>query len=91
MAEDKRGYSTKRSQAALAELDGRNGIWSEAHWCFQGGMSHVTFGKLEPKPKLVRVGRLVRITESPAAYFERIRWEQAAAQRNDSREPARVE
>lgn len=71
----------KRNAEVRAELDGRNGIWSIEQWCRQFGISDPTFYSLDPKPHSVRVGaRLRRITESPAAYSERLRatTEQAA-------------
>lgn len=62
----------------LYELDGRNGIWAIPPWCAQYGCSEPYYYKLSVRPKEVRIGRKVRILESPAAYLERLREMQSA-------------
>ena len=56
----------------LFAIDGRHGVWSVPAWCAQYGCSEPFFYKLPVRPRLARVGRLVRIIESPAQYLERV-------------------
>jgi hypothetical protein len=66
----------------LFQIDGRNGVWSIAAWCAQFGCSEPFFHALKPKPREVRIGkRKIRITESPAAFAERMRRAQAKKKR----------
>jgi hypothetical protein len=70
----------KRNAEVLGALDGRNGVWSIGAWCMQTGMSHVTFGHLDPPPHFTKIGRLKRITESPRDYLDRVRQLQTGKQ-----------
>jgi len=55
-------------------LDGSAGVWSIEAWCRQFGVSEAYYHALDPKPRFVKLShRKVRITESPAAYAERLR------------------
>ncbi|MCC7079474.1 MAG: hypothetical protein IT530_02285 [Burkholderiales bacterium] len=57
----------------LFAIDGRNGVWSIPAWCAQFGCSEPYYYALNPRPREVRLGRKVRLTESPAGYLERVR------------------
>jgi len=57
----------------LFAIDGRHGVWSIPAWCSQYGCSEPFFYKMDIRPRSVRIGRLVRILESPAQYLERVR------------------
>jgi hypothetical protein len=63
----------------LAEIDGRNGVWSIPSWCSQFGCSEPYYYALKPQPHQVKIGRLKRITESPRDYAERVRLQTEAA------------
>ena len=70
-----------RARDPLFEIDGRNGVWSIPAWCAQYGCSEPYYYNLKPRPREVRIGRKVRITESPASYLERMRKMQERARR----------
>jgi hypothetical protein len=64
-------------------LDGRAGVWDTVSWCAGAGMSVPTKLRLPIQPKQTKIGRLVRITESPQAYFDRVRELQQRAAQNE--------
>jgi hypothetical protein len=68
-----------KQKQKLFEIDGRNRIWSIPSWCQQFGCSEPSYYALDPKPHQVKINRLVRITESPADYAERMRQAQKVA------------
>lgn len=64
----------KAREHDAAKIDGTHGVWSIPEWCEQFGCSAPYFYySLKPAPRQVRLGRKVRITESPADYVERVR------------------
>jgi hypothetical protein len=58
--------SRKRPEAA------GNGVWDLRPWCDQFGIALSTFYTLKTKPRSTRVGRLLKIIESPADYAQRL-------------------
>jgi hypothetical protein len=58
--------SRKRPEAA------GNGVWDLRPWCDQFGIAISTYYTLKAKPRSTRVGRLLKIIESPADYAQRI-------------------
>jgi hypothetical protein len=49
--------------------------WEIPEWCAGAGMARPTYYTLpaEARPAMVNIGRKVVITESPAAWLERVR------------------
>ena len=58
--------SRKRQEAA------GNGVWDLRPWCDQFGIAISTYYTLKDKPRSTRVGRLLKIIESPADFAQRI-------------------
>lgn len=53
--------------------------WDVPHWCDEVGISRPTFYVLDPQPKVARIGRRVRVVESPTDYLNRLADLQAKA------------
>jgi hypothetical protein len=49
-----------------------NGVWDLRPWCDQFGIAISTYYTLKDRPRSTRVGRLLKIIESPADYARRI-------------------
>lgn len=47
-------------------------LWSPRAWRDSFGIGTTTYYRLEPKPKMLRVGGLYFITESPGEYVRRV-------------------
>ena len=74
---------SKSNNDPLFRIDGRDGLWAIDTWCAQFGCSVPWFYGLQIRPKEVRIGRKVRLIESPAAYLERVRLAQLEAERTE--------
>ena len=86
MANSKQG-ELNRDTDRLFEIDGRHGLWSIPAWCAQYGCSAPYYYKLVIRPREVKIGRLVRVTESPRDYAERARRAQLAAHSDEACAP----
>jgi len=76
--------SSKEHQRAKKATELRSEVWDIPEWCIALGIGRTTYYRLDVKPRTVRLGKLIKVIESPSQYAERIavlqQIEQGAAQ-----------